>query len=414
MTMSIALINTLAVRSRIRAGPLTRAGPGPPGNLQQVVSAAKPHFVFLTLFRSNQMKHLFKPRVSGLLLTLLLFAGGTQTALAVGTQSGLTISNIATVDYQVGGVGQTQLFSSTDGLTPDGTDPTTFAVDNMVDLTVVSQDGLTIPVAPGTNDRVLEFLVTNTGNTTQGYLLSVANGALNQIPMGSVEIWIDDPVGASPGVYDLADTLYVAATNAGDLDPNGGTDDMTVFIVADTPLAAADGDVDDYDLLATTTNASTAVVTVDTVLNTAGGVEVLFVDSVGPADPDPVNPDGTHSDSGSYTVGSATLTVSKTAVVDDGLGGTFAIPGATVTYTIVVANTGGTAATSVVISDAIPVNSTYVAASITLNAVAQTDASDSPVDESDHNVTTAGAVTVDIASLAGGATATITFQVTID
>jgi len=361
------------------------------------------------------MKHLFKSRVSGLLLTLLLLAGGTQTALAVGTQSGLTISNIATVDYQVGGVGQTQLFSSTDGLTPDGSDPTTFLVDNNVDLTVVNQDGGTVTVAPGSNDRVLEFLVTNTGNTTQGYRLSVVNGAI-AIPMGSVEIWIDNPAGASPGAYDVGtDTLYVAATNAGDLDPNGGIDDMTVFIVADTPLAAVDATVDNYNLLATTTNAGTAVVTVDTAPNTAAGVEVVFSDAVGPIDPDQVNPDGTHSDAGSYTVGSATLAVTKTAVVVDVFGGSFAIPGSTVTYTITVANTGGTAATSVVISDAIPVNSTYVASSITLNAVAQSDASPGvPADTSDYNVTTASAVTVNIASLAGGATATITFQVTIN
>jgi len=415
MTMLIALINTLPMRPRIRAGPLTRAGPGPPGNLQQALPAAKPQKLFLPIFRSNEMKHLFKPRVCGLLLTLLLFAGGSQTALAVGTQSGVTISNIATVDYQVGGVGQTQLFSSTDGLTPDGSDPTTFLVDNNVDLTVVNQDGGTVTVAPGSNDRVLEFLVTNTGNTTQGYLLSVVNGA-TAIPMANVEIWIDNPVG-SPGVYDTGtDTLYVAATNAGDLDPNGGTDNMTVFIVADTPLAAVDTTVDNYNLLATTTNAGTAVATVDTVPNTAAGVEVVFSDGVGPVDPDQVNPDGTHSDAGSYTVGSATLTVTKTAVVDDGLGGSFAIPGATVTYTIVVANTGGTNATTVVISDGIPVNSTYVPGSITLNTVAQSDASPGvPADNSDFGVTTGNTVTVTIPTLvATVGVATITFQVIID
>ena len=357
------------------------------------------------------MKHLFKPRVLGLLLTLLLLAGGTQTAFAVGTQSGVTISNIATVDYQVGGVGQPQLFSSTDGLTPDGSDPTTFVVDNRVDLTVVSQDVGTITVAPGSNDRVLEFLVTNVGNTTQGYTLSVDNGAL-AIPMGSVQIWLDTDLN---GVYTAAgDTLYVGGTNAGDLDPNGGTDFMTVFIVADTPIAAVDATVDNYSLLATTTDAGTAVATLDAASNTPGGVEVVFADAAGTAAGDAAS-DGTHSDTGSYTVASATLTVTKSAVVLDVFGGSFAIPGSTVTYTITVENTGGTAATSVVISDAIPVNSTYVAASITLNAVAQSDGDPGvPVDTSDYNVTTAGAVTINIASLAAATTATITFQVIID
>jgi len=355
------------------------------------------------------MKHLFNPRVSGLLLTLLLFAGGTQTALAVGTASGVTISNQASVDYQVSGVGQATILS--DGPLPG---PTTFVVDNNVDLTVVNQDGGTVTVGAASNDRVLEFLLTNTGNTTQGYRLSVVNGA-TAIPMGNVEIWIDNPVG-SPGVYDTAtDTLYVAATNAGDLDPNGGTDNMTVFIVADTPLAAVDATVDNYSLLATTTNAGTAVVTLDTAPNTAAGVEVVFADALGTALGD-VASDGTHSDTGSYTVGSATLTVTKTAVVDDGLGGTFAIPGATVTYTILVANTGGANATTVVISDGIPVNSTYVPSSITLNTVAQSDLlPGAPADNSDFGVTTANTVTVTIPTLvAAVGSATITFQVTID
>ena len=357
------------------------------------------------------MKHFFKPRVSGLLLTLLLLAGGTQTALAVGTQSGLTISNRATVDYQVGGVGQTQLFSSTDGLTPDGSDPTTFVVDNRVDLTVANLDGGTVFVAPGSLDRVLTFLVTNTGNTTQSYSFSVVNGLLNDIPMGFVEIWMDT---SGDGSFGAGDTQYFAAGDAGDLDPNGVTDTMTVFIVADTPLLpfAVDGDVDDYNLLATTLDVGSALVTVDTAINTPGGVEVVFADGIGPVDPDQVNPDGTHSAAGSYTVGSAVLTVTKTAVVLDAFGTDFAIPGATVTYTILVTNTGGTDATSVVISDAIPVNSTYVLGSITLNTAVQTDLSDAPIDESEFS---GGSVIVTVPTLpATVGTATITFQVTID
>ena len=349
------------------------------------------------------MKHLFKPRVSGLLLTLLLFAGGTQTALAAGTASGVTISNIATVNYEVGGLGQTAILSSPLGDTPTGIN-TDFVVDNKVDLTVANLDGGTITVAPGSTVRVLTFSVTNDGNTTQGYLLSVVSGA-TAITMGPpVEIWIDHPTLGIQGTYDGADTLYGAGTNAGDLDPNVvGAESMTVFIVADTPIAAVDATVDNFSLLATTTNLGTAVVTVDTVLNTAAGVEVVFADGIGPVDPDQVNPDGTHSAAGSYTVASATLTVTKTAIVLDVFGGSFAIPGSTVTYTITVANTGGTAATTVIISDAIPSDTTLVSTSITL------DTGSGPVVQPDSTP-----VTVSIASLAGGATATITFQVTID
>ena len=339
-------------------------------------------------------------------MTLLLFAGGTQTALAVGTQSGLTISNQATVTYEVGLVPVPQTPILSDDLVT-GAGPTTFVVDNLVDLTVVSQDALSIPVTPGANDQVLEFLVTNTGNTTQGYLLSVVNGALPLIPMANVRIYIDDPGGALPGAFDGADTLYGAATNAGDLDPNTLTPlvdaVMTVFIVADTPLTAVDATVNNYSLLAETTDVGTTDLLDDTVADDSTTVEVVFADGVGPEDPDQVDPDGTHSDSGSYTVGSATLSVTKTAVVDDGLGGTYAIPGATVTYTIVVANTGGSAATTVVITDAIPPETTLVLGSITLqiDALPATPVADG------------APVSVTIPTLSGSSTATIVFQVLI-
>jgi len=355
------------------------------------------------------MKHFYKPRVCGLLLTLLLLAGGTQSAFAVGTPSGTSISNQATVNYVVSGVGQAAILSDGPLL-----GPTTFLVDNRVDLTVVNQDGGTVTVAPGSNNQLIEFLLTNTGNTTQGYRLTVPSGLLNEIPMANVEIWIDHPTLGTQGTYDGSDTVYVAGTNAGDLNPNVvGAESMTVFIVADTPLVGAvDLEVDDYNLLATTLNASTAVLplvadalTVPTLLNTAG-VDVVFADGVGPEDPDQVDPDGTHSAAGSYTVGSATLTVTKTAVVDDNLGNgtTFAIPGATVTYTIVVANTSLiTAATTVVITDVIPPETTLVSGSITLDidgggAVGQADSTP---------------VTVTIPTLSGGSTATIVFQVDI-
>jgi hypothetical protein len=52
---------------------------------------------------------------------------------------------------------------------------------------------------------------------------------------------------------------------------------------------------------------------------------------------------------------------------------------------------------------------------MTRNAAPLTDASDSPVDEADFGVTTAGALNVGLGDLtAGGPPETITFQVTIN
>ena len=356
------------------------------------------------------MKHLFKPRVSGLLLTLLLFAGGTQTVFAVGTPSGTPITNEATVNYIVNTEVQTAIVS--DDFTT-GAGPTTFLVDNMVDLTVANLDGGTVAVLPGQNDRVLTFSVTNTGNTTQGYSLTVDIG-VTAITMGVPEIWLDADLN---GVYTAADdTLYTPGDNAGNLDPNSGVpgdDTMTVFIVADTPLTPVDGTVDNYSLLATTLDGATTTVT------SADGdgddptlVEAVFADIAGTAALDAAN-DGEHSDVGSYTAGSASLTVTKQAVALDPFGTDYAIPGAIVTYTIVITNNGGSDADSVVITDDIsaftPADVSWVVDSIRLDGALQTDVLDG-----DSSTFVGNLVTVNVGTIAaGGGTTTITFQVTI-
>jgi uncharacterized repeat protein (TIGR01451 family) len=290
------------------------------------------------------MQYLNMRKAIGLILALAFFVGGTQTALAVGTASGVTISNTATVDYDVAGDNRSASSVAVD-----------FVVDNRVDLTVANQDGNNVNVTPGSTDQVLTYTVTNTGNTTQGYLLTTAIPTAN-IPMGSVEIYIED--GTTPGFQIGEDTLYVGGTNAGDLDPNGviGTDDvMTVYVVADTPAAAVDGNQDDVRLVAQTTNAGTATVTAASGTPTAG-VDVVFADGAGPSDADN---DGQHSDAATYTVVSAALTAAKViANVNDEFGTGYSIPGAVVRYQITITNggTGAVDADTVVVSDPIPAN----------------------------------------------------------
>jgi uncharacterized repeat protein (TIGR01451 family) len=88
------------------------------------------------------------------------------------------------------------------------------------------------------------------------------------------------------------------------------------------------------------------------------------------------------------------------------------IPGTTLTYTVVVTNSGSGDANAVIVTDNVPANTTFVAGSITLNGAGKTDVGGD--DEADHNVTNAGAVTVDAGVLIPTATATITFQVVIN
>jgi uncharacterized repeat protein (TIGR01451 family) len=109
------------------------------------------------------------------------------------------------------------------------------------------------------------------------------------------------------------------------------------------------------------------------------------------------------------TVSAPALTVSK-AVSPTGN----QPPGTTLTYTITISNAAGSGqANNVVLTDPIPTNTTYVGSSITQDAAARGDGT-ADGDNADHNVTTAGAVTVTVGNMAGGTSTTITFQVTID
>jgi uncharacterized repeat protein (TIGR01451 family) len=318
-----------------------------------------------------------------------------QSAQAAGTVAGTTVSNTATVNFNVGSVPQTAVSASVD-----------FVVDNRVNVTVTATGGPS--VIPGSTDQVLSFTVQNDGNKTQGYGLSAVFGS--GITMNNVRIYIDN---GTLGSFDVADVLYTPGTNAGDLAPDAN---MRILIVADTPSTAVDGNTSTYSLLATTLNAGTTTVTAEyTGADNANTEEVVFADASGPADVHaPTAQDGRHSASSTYTVSTAALTVTKTsAVISDPANGTTnpkRIPGATVRYTITVTNNGAANASNVVITDPIPANTTYAGSSLTLNTASLTD-----VVDLDAGSVGAGGVTVNAGTLnSGGSTATITFDVTIN
>ena len=272
------------------------------------------------------MQSVYSHKLRAPLLALALFAGGTQTALAVGTQSGATISNTATVDYQVG----------SNPRTVSGSAPN-ILVDNRVDLSVTNTDaGNNVDVSPGQTDQVLTYTITNTGNTTQGYLLTV-DVPTADIPASNIRIYVD---ANNNGVPDPGE-LYTAGTNAGDLDPNGviGTDDvMQVLVVADIPAGATNASIDDFRLVAQTTDAGTATATTAAGTPTAG-VDNVFADNAGTTSEG--NTDGQHSDAATFTVQSAALAAAKTILsTTDEFGSGFAIPGADVVYQIRVTNSG--------------------------------------------------------------------------
>lgn len=308
------------------------------------------------------------------LSSLLMFTG----AHAAGTAANTDITNTATVNYSVGGIAQSAINSA----------PSTFKVDRKVNLTVAA--GSTTSTSPGSTAVAVAFTVTNSGNDTDNFTLAAANQTGDNFDVTNVKIYRDN----GDGVFNAASDTLVSGAVAFTADQTS-----TIFIVGDIPLAVANSNTSIVKLTATT--GYTASSGADT-----AGVETVFADT---------GRDGTENINNSYVISSASLAVTKTAVViSDPINLTTnpkAIPGATVEYTITVTNSGSAAATSVVLTDSIPTNTTYTANSMTLNAGALTDAADA-----DGGSTTGSPVTsltVNAGSVAISATSTVKFRVTV-
>jgi uncharacterized repeat protein (TIGR01451 family) len=319
-------------------------------------------------------------------LFVLLLMLAPAVVFAVGTPVGTVIENTATVTFDLAG-SQLTLDSNT----------TTVTVVEMIDVDATVQSAQVLVAANDTNQAIL-FRVTNTGNGTETFQLAIDSA------LGGDDF---DPVPAVPPIY--FDTDGSGDFNAGDIAYTPGTNDpvlaadaaVDVFLVNDIPGGLANGASALSQLTATSLTGTGAPGTVfagqgdggvDAVIGTSGGEDL---------------------DTGEYLVSDVQVNVVKAQVVADPFGGTQPIPGATITYTITVEVLGTGTATASVVRDLIPTFSTYVPASITLNAAPLTDAIDADAGEFD----TSGAPTVvvrlgDLTAVAG--IQTVVFQVTID
>ncbi len=283
-----------------------------------------------------------------------LVALGAAPAFAAGTAANTDITNVATVNYSVGGTAQTAVTASN-----------VFKVDRRISLTVSEPGNATTTVAPGQLVAATTFLVTNTSNDTLDLGLSIAQPAGGTAAHGGTDNF--DVTGGAFYVDTNGNGTYDAGTDTlvTYLDEVPADGARTVFYVASIPVGQANGSVAGVTLTAQARIAGTAgtqgaVYTETTGANTAG-VDTVFADTAGATD---AARDGQFSARDDYTVASALLTVAKNSrVISDPLNGTTnpkMIPGAVVEYCISVANAaGGATATGVGISDPVPASTTY-------------------------------------------------------
>jgi hypothetical protein len=404
------------------------------------------------------MKLLKTVRLTGALLAGVLLSFFSANAFAL-TAGGTTISNIATVNYQVGGLAQTPIGSSPTGNPSGPGTATTFVVDNKLNLVVTTVDVADVQVSPAGVHVVLEYLVTNSGNETQGVTFSTLQEVTTTAsPFGGNTDDFDASLGNSgDGIFvqkTFSGSAYASGTDTASSIPQlaaGGT--AHVFVVADIPGVQVDGDVSVIALVgqvaiagASATYGTTpgANITTDNsgaawVANpTVGNEQVIFADAAGTDD---AAKDGKSSSRDAFIVKSAKLTITKgvPTILSDPTGDVIphAIPGAVVKYTVTIANavSATTNATSIALTDALPGNTTWGTSGVGtlavtspgVNSGTQFACPDGSVHTQvatggapyttvscDFAQTTPGTVTVSGVALKPGDTTTITYTVTIN
>lgn len=345
--------------------------------------------------------------IIGLATTASLVAA---PAHAAGTTAGTPINNVATVDYQVGGVSQTQQSAANQ-----------FIVDRKINLLVEELGNATTQVVPGQTNAFTTFELTNLSNEVLDFALTVAqitggtaaHGGTDNFDVDNVRIYLDNPLTGDVGSYDPGDQLVTF------IDELAEDAKVRLFVVADIPAGRATGDVAGVQLRATAREGgSTGLggsVSQTTGANTAGK-DTVFADTAGVVVGD-IARDASHSAADDFTVRTATLTVTKSSrVVDDpfnGINDPKMIPGATVEYCIAVANaSGGSDATAVSISDNVPGALEFITGSIRLNGTVT--AGTCNADGVAGGNYAAPIVSGTIATVAAGDTRTLVFRATID
>lgn len=328
-----------------------------------------------------------KMRPSSRLALLLIWAFLSPGAHALGTAAGVAITNIATVTF-------------TD---PDGTpgvvnsNPAVVQVDEILDVTLVADTAGNVGVLSPSSDVLRSFTLTNTGNGSEVYRLGIdAALAGNDFDPANVRLYLDN----GDNVFDAAtDTLHVPGSN----DPLLAADaSRRVFVLADIPGSVANSQLGQLRLRAeaATAQATSGSDAPGTVFagQGSGGSDALVGDSQAEATVDV-----------GFVVSLVVTTFTKTATVADRFGGANAIPGATITYTLVFEATGVGSLAGAQIVDAIPAGTTYTPGSLRLDGGALTDGNGD-----DAGRFTGTQVEVILGNVAAPATHTVIFSVTIN
>lgn len=342
-------------------------------------------------------------------------------AFAAGTTQGTSITNNVNVNFQVGGVAQTQASASD-----------VFVVDRKVIFSLAEKAPTgTTSVNPGQTGQITTFVLTNTSNDTLDFTITpsqlvggtAAHGGTDAFDVTSFLVCLD------ANADNTCDAAATATLTVNDLIADANT---TILVLGNIPLSATNGQVAGVSLSAAALNSNGTAITAatDATVNGAGTVETIFADTAKSGNGGTsAARDGIDVATDDYTVSAAVLSVFKTSrIISDGVSSSNfkSVPGAVVEYCISVANAaGGATATNISISDLVPTNTTYQAGTIRVNGTvtspgaSQTCAAGTVVtDASDADAgsfgTPANTVAGTLNNIAGGSSSALIFRATIN
>jgi len=325
------------------------------------------------------------------LASMLLLAFTATQSHAAGTQAGVVIQNQATLTYNAGA-----------GIVSASSQTVDITVQELINVTIVSQDAAQVSVSSPQTDAYLKFQITNTGNGNEAFVLSQSNlSGSDDFDVTYKNIYIDDGDGTfEPGTDDI---LY----DERDIVPD---DSLVIWAVSDIPSSQADGNKSEIQLSAlskTFSDAGKANPSAgEVVAGGDSGTSAVYGTAAANAD-----------DNAIFIISAITVTIDKViAAVRDNLGGsgTQSVPGADVDYALTVTVIGSGVANAVTVSDPLPTELSLkdgIAGIITVNAVAMTAANDGDDASFDANTNT---ITVELGNVtAGAAASTILFTTVI-
>lgn len=327
------------------------------------------------------------PKGGGVVLGRIVFAVGavvwgvrSDLAYAAGTNAGTVIESTATVTY-TSGTYSGSLSSNTASV----------RVDELLNLAVAAPAATTVLAGQAANP--LNFVITNTGNGPEAVVLrgtSTVAGSEFDITVDRVAL---DSNGN--GRYDAGiDQELPPATETPPILPDTS---LTLFVLVRMPSQIRDGQNSSFRLTLASATGAGAPGTVLANKGEGGGDAIVGLSG------------GEGSATISLVASLATVTLSKAATVRDQYGGSQPIPGATISYRLTAAVSGSGQIQNLVVSDGVPVGTTYVAGSLKLDDAALTDSVDGDGGSAD-----AQGVAATIPTAAAGTSRVVSFDVKIN